>query len=142
MDFTRPGSVDPMAIVGPIQRLGVHQLFGSPALLDRVGRFGERHGIALPSLTRVMSAGAPVPAKTLARFQKLLPLGVEIFTPYGATEALPVALTGSKEILGETAAKTGAGAGVCVGRPVRGVEAAVIRVDDAPIKQWSEDLRV
>lgn len=142
MDFTRPGFVDPRAIVEPIQRLGVKQLFGSPALLDRVGRYTEKHGIALPSLTRVVSAGAPVPAKVLARFKKCLEPGVEIFTPYGATEALPVALTSSSEILGETAAKTAEGAGVCVGKPVAGIEVVVIRIEDGPIKLWNEALRV
>ncbi|MBI4061222.1 MAG: AMP-binding protein [Elusimicrobia bacterium] len=141
MDFTRPGMVDPMAIIEPIQTHGVHQLFGSPALLDRVGRFGARHGVALPSLTRVMSAGAPVPARTLERFSKMLGEGVPIHTPYGATEALPVALTSSAEILGETAARTVRGKGVCVGRPVKGIEAAVIRIADGPIKAWSEELR-
>jgi acyl-CoA synthetase (AMP-forming)/AMP-acid ligase II len=142
MDFTRPGLVDPMAIIVPAQKYRVHQLFGSPALLDRVGRFGAQHGIALPTLKRVMSAGAPVPAKTLALFSKLLNQNVPIYTPYGATEALPVALTSSFEILGETAARTLRGEGVCVGRPVKGIEAAVIRISDDQILAWSDDLRV
>lgn len=142
MDFTRPGSVDPEEIVGRLQAHRAHQLFGSPALIDRVGRFGERHGVALPHLRRVLSAGAPVPAKTLARFATMLAPGVEIFTPYGATEALPVALIGSREVLGETAAKTAAGRGVCVGRPVKGMEAAVIGITDEPIARWDESLRV
>jgi len=142
MDFTRPGSVDPAAIIGPLQKYRAQQLFGSPTLLDRVGRYGERHGVALPQLRRVMSAGAPVPAKVLARFQKMLGVGVPIFTPYGATEALPVALISSAEILGETSALTAEGKGVCVGRPVRGLEAAVIRVSDGPIPAWNDGLRV
>lgn len=142
MDFTRPGLVDPMAIIVPIQKHRIHQLFGSPALLDRVGRFGEKHGIALPTLSRVLSAGAPVPAKVLARFAKVLNQNVPIYTPYGATEALPVALTSSFEILEETAAKTTRGEGICVGKPVKGIEAAVIRIEEGPIKLWSDDLRV
>jgi acyl-CoA synthetase (AMP-forming)/AMP-acid ligase II len=142
MDFTRPGLVDPAKIVVPLQRHKIQQLFGSPALLDRVGRYGERHGIALPDLTRVMSAGAPVPARTIGRFSKMLEPGVQIFTPYGATESLPVALIGSREILDETAALTAQGRGVCVGRPAAGVEVAVIRITDAPIPRWSDDLRL
>jgi acyl-CoA synthetase (AMP-forming)/AMP-acid ligase II len=142
MDFTRPGLVDPMAIIVPTQKYRIHQLFGSPALLDRVGRFGAQHGIALPTLKRVMSAGAPVPARTLALFSRMLNQDVPIYTPYGATEALPVALTSTFEILGETAARTMRGEGVCVGRPVKGIEAAVIRIEDGPIKAWSDDLRV
>ncbi len=142
MDFTRPGLVDPMAIVVPVQQYRVHQLFGSPALLDRVGRFGAKHGIALHTLKRVMSAGAPVPAKALALFGKMLNSEVPIYTPYGATEALPVALTSSFEILDETAAKTLRGEGICVGRPVKGIEVAVIQIEEGQIKTWSEDLRV
>lgn len=142
MDFTRPGGVDPMAIIGPIQERRAHQLFGSPALLDRLGRFGDKHGIALPSLRRVMSAGAPVPAKVLARFSRMLAPGVQIFTPYGATEALPVSLIGSDEVLEETSALTAQGRGVCVGRPVAGAEVAVIRISDAPLGAWDESLRV
>ena len=142
MDFTRPGSVDPMSIVGPVQKHGAHQLFGSPALLDRLGRFGEKHGVALPSLRRVMSAGAPVSAKVLERVTKMLAPGVQVFTPYGATEALPVALIGSDEVLGETAAMTEQGGGVCVGRPVPGAEVAVMRISDGPVSEWDDGLRV
>lgn len=142
MDFTRPGFVDPAKIVGPLQKHRVQQLFGSPALLERVGRYGERYGVALPDLKRVMSAGAPVPARTLRRFLKMLPPGVEIFTPYGATESLPVALIGSSEILQETAALTAQGRGVCVGRPAAGMEIAVIRITDEHIPEWREALRV
>ena len=142
MDFTRPGSVDPSAIIGPLQKYGIQQLFGSPALLDHVGRYGERHGIALPHLRRVMSAGAPVPAKTLARFSQMLEPGVQIFTPYGATEALPVALIGSSEVLGETAAMTEAGRGVCVGRPASGVEIEIIFITDDPVPEWNEGLKL
>lgn len=142
MDFTRPGSVDPAAVIGPLQARRARQLFGSPALIDRLGRYGERHGVALPDLTRVMSAGAPVPARTLERFSRMLRPGTPVHTPYGATEALPVALIDSREILGGTAEATRAGKGVCVGRPVRGVEAAVIRISDEPISSWDESLRV
>ena len=142
MDFTRPGSVRPSAIIDPAQKHRVSQLFGSPALLDRVSRYAERHGIVLPDLKRVMSAGAPVPARVIRRVTGMLPPGVQVFTPYGATEALPVALIGSDEILSETAAKADDGAGVCVGRPAPGVEAVVIKTNDEPIAAWSEDLAV
>ncbi len=138
MDFTRPGAADPAEILGVLQKHRARQLFGSPALIDRVGRYGERHGVALPDLQRVMSAGAPVPAKALARFSKMLNPGVQIYTPYGATEALPVALMGSREVLSETGAMTEAGKGVCVGRPVAGVQVSVIRITDAAIPDWDD----
>lgn len=138
MDATRPGRVDPMAIIEPIQRHGAAQLFGSPALLDRVGRFGERHGIFLPSLKRVLSAGAPVAAAVLERFTKLVGPEARLWTPYGATEALPVCAIEGAEILGETAALSRQGRGVCVGRPFPGMEARVIRITEEAIPDWSD----
>ena len=141
MDFTRPGSVDPAMLVDVLQGFAADQLFGSPALLDRVGRFGAEHGIALPHLKRVLSAGAPVHAKVLSRVASMLRPGVEIRTPYGATEALPVAVIGSGEILGETAKLTAQGKGVCVGKPVDGVTVEIIKIFDEAAIAWNESLR-
>lgn len=142
MDFTSPGRVDPRKILGAIEDFGVTNLFGSPALIRRVGDYGAKHGVKLPTLRRVISAGAPVPASVLATFAGLLRPEVEVFTPYGATESLPVASIGSRTILDETRAQTEQGAGVCVGHTVDGMEAAIIRIDDGPIAAWDDSLRV
>jgi len=140
MDFTRPGSVNPLMILEPAAKYSATTMFGSPALLNRVGRFGESHGSRLPHIKRVISAGAPVPASVLKRFVAMLPDNAEIFTPYGATEALPVSSIGSREILSETGAMTGEGHGVCVGRPVASITLAIIPISDAPIAAWSNAL--
>lgn len=140
MDFTRPGTVDPRQILGPAAEYSATTMFGSPALLNRVGRYAERHRIKLTGLKRVISAGAPVPASVLKRFAAQLPADAEIFTPYGATEALPVSSIGSREVLDETGAMTGDGHGVCVGRPVPSITLAIIAISDAPVDVWSDDL--
>ena len=142
MDASRPASADPVNIISAIEKFGITNMFGSPALINRVGRHGEANKITLPSLRRAISAGAPVPAKILARFAGMLPAGAQVFTPYGATECLPVASIGSDEILGETRRQTDNGAGVCVGRPVRGLTAKVIRISDGPIDEWSDSLEL
>jgi len=142
MDFTRPGSVDPVRIIDAITTYGVTTMFGSPALINRVGRYGAAHGTRLPSLRRAISAGAPVPAAVLERFCSLLEPGVQVYTPYGATEALPVCSIGSAEILVTTRAITDAGGGVCVGRPVEGIRLEIIEISDAPVYRWDESLRV
>src|SRR5204863_1642940 len=80
--------------------------------------------------------------RVLAEFARLLEPPAEIFTPYGATEALPVASIGSREILEETGRRTDRGAGVCVGRPVEGIEVRIIRISDGPIPEWDECLEV
>ena len=142
MDFTRPGSVNPAKIIQAIQNYGVTTMFGSPALINRVGRYGVKHNVKLPTLRRAISAGAPVPAAVLERFTSLLNPGVEVFTPYGATEALPVCSIGSSEILESTRQITDAGGGVCIGRPVEGIRLEVIEISDDPIYSWDESLKV
>jgi acyl-CoA synthetase (AMP-forming)/AMP-acid ligase II len=65
-----------------------------------------------------------------------------VFTPYGATEALPVANIGSREILGETRRFTEQGKGVCVGLPVEGVTVHIIPIRDEAIPEWDESLEL
>jgi len=142
MDASRPASADPVNIISAIEKFGITNMFGSPALINRVGRHGEAHHVKLPTLKRAISAGAPVPARTLGRFAAMLSAGVQVFTPYGATECLPVASIGSDDILGETGRLTEGGAGVCVGRPVAGVVARIIRISDQAIDQWCDDLEL
>jgi acyl-CoA synthetase (AMP-forming)/AMP-acid ligase II len=136
MDFTRPGEVDPQKIIAAIERFGVTTMFGSPALIRRVARYGIQHGVKLPTLKRAISAGAPVAAVTLEQFRHLLPEDARIFTPYGATEALPVCSIDGATILGETRQLTDQGRGVCVGLPVPGVEVGIIPISDEPIAQF------
>jgi olefin beta-lactone synthetase len=140
MDATKPASVDPKKIVEAIENWGVTTMFGSPALLDRVGQHLEQYRIKLPSLRRVLTAGAPVRPDILERFGTALSPSVQIHTPYGATEALPVATIGSEEILRETRYLTAEGKGNCVGKPVPGTEVKIIRVSDESIPTWTEDL--
>jgi acyl-CoA synthetase (AMP-forming)/AMP-acid ligase II len=142
MDPTRPARVNPARIFEAIDDFGVTNLFGSPALLRRLVVGAEAVSKRLPTLKRVISAGAPVSAVVLERLAPLLDRPAQVYTPYGATEALPVASIGSAEILGETRQSTDKGMGVCVGRPVAGIDARIIRIRDDPIPVWSDDLLV
>jgi acyl-CoA synthetase (AMP-forming)/AMP-acid ligase II len=142
MDATRPAHVDPCKILDAIRFFSVTNLFGSPALIQRVGRYAAAHGVQLPTLRRVISAGAPVPWQAIQRFAALLPEGTQVHTPYGATEALPVCSIGSEEILQETRHRTAEGGGVCVGRPVKGMTVKIIPISDEAIPTWSDDLEL
>lgn len=142
MDFTRPGSVDPQNIIAPIQKFNITTMFGSPALINRVGRYGEKNNIKLPSLKRAISAGAPVPAQVLERFCRLMNEDSQVFTPYGATESLPVCSIGSQDILAHTRFATDQGQGVCVGFPVPAIDLKVIKISDDAISRWDDHLLV
>jgi acyl-CoA synthetase (AMP-forming)/AMP-acid ligase II len=140
MDPTRPARANPRRIVEAIADQGVTNMFASPALLERLGAWGRKKKISLPSLQRVISAGAPVQARTIELFSGLLPENAEIHTPYGATEAVPIASILGKEILAETRGLTERGYGICVGRPINDIPIRIIAVSDTPIERWSDEL--
>ena len=133
MDPTRPAAADPRRLHDTIARFGVDQLFGSPALM----RVLADHGAPLPTLRRVTSAGAPVPADVVAKMRGLLPAQAQFWTPYGATECLPVAVIEGAE-LQATREATEHGAGTCVGQPVPPNEVRIIAITDAAIGDWSQ----
>ncbi|QDU81395.1 Long-chain-fatty-acid--CoA ligase [Polystyrenella longa] len=139
MDPTRPADVDPALMVKTIEQLGVTQAFGSPAFWNRVGRYCEEHHLQFPTLRCALSAGAPVPVHVLKRVMKFFTQPEDdIFTPYGATESLPICSIGGREVLNETAQKTSRGAGTCVGKPLDRVQLKIIRLTDEPIANMDE----
>ncbi len=137
MDPTRPANADPRKLHAAITRFGADQLFGSPALM----RVLADHGAPLPTVKRVTSAGAPVPPEVVARMLELLPEDARFWTPYGATECLPVAVIEGRELIA-LRERTEQGAGTCVGRPVAPNEVRIIRITDDAIDAWSEGLLV
>ncbi len=133
MDPTRPADVDPPRLLDAIDQWGINQAFGSPALWTAVGRYTDQTGRRVKSLNRLFSAGAPVPPEVLQRMRRAMADDGMMFTPYGATEALPIASIESREILDETAALSRQGAGTCVGKNFSGIEWKIIAIDDGPL---------
>jgi len=140
MNPTQPAKAEPQKLVEAISNHGVTNMFASPALLRRLGDYSKNKNIKLPSLRRIISAGAPVTPDIIDKFTSVLNKDTEIFTPYGATEAMPVIVIGSKEILAQTAQLTEKGYGICVGRPLKGIGVKIISIYDDPIRIWSDDL--
>ncbi|MFQ5715668.1 MAG: fatty acid CoA ligase family protein [Nitrospinales bacterium] len=142
MDPTQPAKVDPRKIVAAIRNFGVTSSFGSPALWDTVSRYCIERHIRLPGIRRILMAGAPISGSLLKRFENILDRDGEIFTPYGATEALPAASIDWTEILRETWEKTRQGRGVCVGRAVPGIRIKIIPISDTVIPAWDDSLEL
>ena len=142
MDPTKPALVNPKKIIEAIQNQGVTNMFASPALLHRVGKYGKENHIKLPSLRRVISAGAPVSPSNIEQFSGMLSDHAQIHTPYGATEAVPVISIGSNEILAETRKLSEQGYGMCIGRPICGTRVELIQISDDPITQLHDKLKV
>jgi len=138
MDPTRPAKVTPENIIQPIQDWKIGQAFGSPALWKVVGDYCDKNGTKLKSLKRILSAGAPVPNRVLQQMTSAMLEDGEMYTPYGATEALPVASISAGEVLLETACQTDQGAGTCVGHKFSGIQWQVIKITDDPLEDISQ----
>ncbi|NMA43387.1 MAG: AMP-binding protein [Oligosphaeraceae bacterium] len=134
MNPSRPASVNPERILEALHNMPVTYSFGSPALWDSVSRYACKKQLKLPGLRRIIMAGAPVPAALHERLFSILPKGAETYTPYGATESLPVANFKGSEMLEEsTKERNLAGNGVCVGKPISEIEGCIIAISDAPV---------
>lgn len=133
MDFTRPAQADPDMLISLIETYGVTSLFGSPALMNTLSRHLEKHKVRLPGLRRMLSAGAPVSPAVIERIHGALDPWSDIHTPYGATEALPVATVAGRELVGELSDGNRSGKGICVGRALAANEIRIIPVSDEPI---------
>jgi olefin beta-lactone synthetase len=142
MDPTCPAKVNPENIIKPILDHQLTSSFGSPALWDTVSRYCKCNQIQLPSLKRILIAGAPVSGALLHRFDSILDPNCKVLTPYGATEALPVTSIERKEIINDTWRKSEKGQGTCVGKPVPGAEIKIIRISDEVIPKWDNSLEI
>jgi acyl-CoA synthetase (AMP-forming)/AMP-acid ligase II len=142
MDPTRPVNADPKLLVQTINRFNVTNIFGSPALLNVLGRYTESEKIQLRSVRRVISAGAAMPVATIRRLQKTLPSDAEVFTPYGATECLPVASVSGSELNEEVEQRTAIGEGTCIGRPVAPNKVKIIPVTDTSVAAFGDTVEL
>lgn len=134
MNFTTkgPGHADPAKLVRTIRDHDVRSMFASPALLTNLARHCDEHHVTLPTVERIVAGGAEIHGPLYAAVKKVVPNG-EMYSDYGATEALPVAEIDGTTVLDETWARTEAGEGLCVGHPLPDVEVRVIEIDDGPV---------
>jgi acyl-CoA synthetase (AMP-forming)/AMP-acid ligase II len=142
MDPTRPAEVDPTRLIQNIKKYNITTSFGSPALWNTVSKYCLEKNVQLPTLKRILMAGAPVPGSLLERFDRILSPEALIHTPYGATEALPVAVISHREVVDETWKQTREGKGTCVGKAVNGLTLKIIKISDEAIAEWDDSLEL
>ena len=141
MDPSKPGLCDPKKLVQNIFDQRPTFVAGSPAIWERVANYCIQHNLTLPSIKYVVMFGAPASVKLHRKFKSLLPNGTT-YTPYGATEALPVSNISGEIILKQTANLTDEGHGTCIGQPVSGIDIKIIKVTDDCLTQFSSELEL
>jgi len=127
MDVTSPRSLTAHSLAEAVRAIRATVVFASPAALTNLAVTADGmspdQAEAMEGVRLLVSAGAPVPAAVLRAAGELMP-NAESHTPYGMTEVLPVADVSLAEI-----EAVGSGNGVCVGKPVRGVEVTIAALD-------------
>jgi olefin beta-lactone synthetase len=132
LDPSRPLSLVPKQIIRVMRDLGNQTSFGSPTLWTKLAEYCRQTGESLPQLRRVFMAGAPVSQATLDLVKAACPQA-ESFTPYGATEALPVTVAAAAELRQHPPVLAVSGEqGTPVGRAIDGVTLRVVRPVSGP----------
>jgi len=139
MDASQPIKANPDYIFAAIERYQCTNLFANPALLSLLGQAGKQKQLSLPSLKRVISAGAPATISSIKLFSEMLTQNAQVINSYGATESLPISKIGSKQLL-KTTSITDQGGGICVGEAVKNVDIKIIAITDQVITQWDDSL--
>jgi acyl-CoA synthetase (AMP-forming)/AMP-acid ligase II len=142
MDPTRPADADPEKLVRTINQFKVTNVFGSPALLDTLSRYCVDNQIRMESVTRVISAGAAVPIRTIRRMENALYRDAAIHTPYGATECLPVSSISAAQLDDRMVDKIESGDGVCVGLPVEPNKVRIIKISEMSFNDINETTEI
>jgi len=137
LDPSRPGRCDPALVVDAIRAHDATNTFGSPAIWRRVAPWCAAHDVRLEHLRRILVAGAPVPPTLVASCHSILGPDGDVYTPYGATEALPVASIDGRSIL-RLRDRAESGAGTCVGLPAPEIDIRLIRIQDQSIQTWDD----
>ncbi len=138
MNMTKPSTLKPELLVQNIHKYNCSHLFCSPMVLRKLAKYGMTNNIQLPSLKRVMTAGAIVPQELIEDMTKMLSADAEIHTPYGATEALPVSDITGKELLNIYSDSNSFSKGICIGYPIECIDIKIIRISDTELPNHSK----
>jgi len=111
IDPRRPSKTNGEVVANDLVKNSITFAAGSPAIWERVLATNR----VFPQLKYLVMFGAPVAIKMHEQWSTLLPQG-STYAPYGATEALPVAMMSGRQIIQFTKSSTLKGQGTCVGQ--------------------------
>ena len=137
MNPAKPIECDPAKLYQNIIDSKATFLAGSPAIWERLADYCLQNKLKLETVRCVALFGAPVKLKIHQKFSQILKVGTT-YTPYGATECLPVANISGEYILKNLSKKILLGKGMPVGKAVSGLDIKIISKSDDEIKNLSD----
>lgn len=135
LDPRKPSLCNPQKIVKNILDHEVTTMAGSPAIWEKVGLYCIKHSIKLKTVRALIMFGAPVPKRLHKIFKKILPNGTS-YTPYGATECLPVSNISAHSLEKTKLPKNFKHRAICVGKAIAQTKIKIIK------EHSSKDLKI
>ena len=102
---------------------------GSPSIWISLAKYLLANNLKIKNLKKLAMFGAPVSSQLIFDLKSVLP-NCDIYTPYGATESLPVSFISDKIIIEETGSLTKQGRGVCVGHLYEKVDIEIVNTEN------------
>ena len=125
-NMKHPGRADPRIILNQLRTERATRMVASPALLERLADHCLIRDQKIPGMRCISTGGGPVGPTLPQRLRVIAPHAI-VKTVYGSTEAEPIANIDDHQVSVVDRVKTREGAGLLVGKPVRGCAVRIIR---------------
>jgi acyl-CoA synthetase (AMP-forming)/AMP-acid ligase II len=125
-NMKHPVRADPRIVLIQLLAENASRIVASPALLERLADYCLVHKQTIPDMRCISTGGGPVGPTLPLRLRTIAPNAV-IRTVYGSTEAEPIASIDAHEVSLADRGNTREGAGLLVGKPVRGCAVRIIQ---------------
>ncbi len=114
IDARRPAETNGKKLAAELVKHNVSFANGSPSIWISLAKYLKAKKKTIPNLKKLAMFGAPISHELIKDLRDTLP-NCTVYTPYGATESLPVSVITDEMILGDTFRDTQSAKGVCVG---------------------------
>ena len=129
-NMKHPGRADPKIVLSQLVTERANRMVASPALLERLADHCLIEKQLIPDMRCVSTGGGPVGPTLPQRLRAVAPNAI-VRTVYGSTEAEPIASIDEQQVSVVDRIRTREGAGLLVGKPVRGCAVRIIESEPA-----------
>lgn len=132
-DLKKISGIKPEKIIAQIKKHKVNTITASPPFFKKMEQYLSMNNFVI-EIDRIITGGAPVAKDDVIKWKKVFK-NSKIFIAYGSTEAEPVsAINADEKILYEDNPLKG----ICTGRIIENVEAAIIDLKDQPSENFDK----